>query len=305
MAMRRKWITVPVSLIVAAAAIYGIAAFSARPASNHAFFSAEAPRAQVIAHRGGAGLRPENTLAAFSHALAIGADVLEMDVQLTADGTIVCMHDRTVDRTTNGRGRVDAMSLNELQELDAGHRWSRDGGRTYPFRGKGIRAPALEEVFARFPGARMNIEMKYAGPALAQPLCALIRRAGMSQRVLIASMDEAAVAAFRKACPEVATSMSRSEAQLFFGMQLISLDATYSPPVRALQIPDRLGSEIIATAGLITAAHRRNLKVHVWTVNEVTRMRELIRIGVDGIISDRPDELVRLVRRTGATAQQR
>ncbi len=305
MAMRRKWITVPVSLILAAAAVYGIAAFSARPASNHAFFAAEEPRTQVIAHRGGAGLRPENTLAAFSHAVAIGADVLEMDVQLTADGTIVCMHDRTVDRTTNGRGRVDAMSLSELQALDAGYRWSRDGGRTYPFRDKGIHAPTLGEVFTRFPDARMNIEMKYAGPALAQPLCALVRHTGMTRRVLVASMDEAAVSAFRQECPEDATSMSRSEAQLFFGMQLVSLDATYSPPVRALQIPDRLGGEIIVTAGLLAAAHGRNLKVHVWTVNDVARMQELIRLGVDGIISDRPDQLVRLVRRTGATAQQR
>jgi len=88
-------------------------------------------------------------------------------------------------------------------------------------------------------------------------------------------------------------------------MQLVSLDATYTPPVRALQIPDRLGGEIIATAGLIAAAHGRNLKVHVWTVNDVARMQELIHLGVDGIISDRPDQLVRLVRRSGATAQQR
>jgi glycerophosphoryl diester phosphodiesterase len=297
MAMRRKWITVPASLAVAATAIYGLAAFSARPAPDQPFFASEAPRTQVIAHRGGAGVRPENTLSAFSHAVEIGADVLEMDVQRTADGAIVCMHDRTVERTTDGSGRVDSMTLSQLQKLDAGYHWSRDGGRIHPFRGTGIRVPTLEEVFTRFPTVRMNIEMKYGGPALAQPLCALIRHHGMSQRVLIASMDEAAIAAFRQACPEVATSMSRSEAQLFFGMQLVSLDATYSPPVRALQIPDRLGGEVIATAGLIAAAHRRNLKVHVWTVNDVARMEELIRRGIDGIITDRPDELAPLVRR--------
>ncbi len=290
-------------LIASAVAIYGIAAFSARPAANHPFFAAEAPRTQVIAHRGGAGVRPENTLAAFSHAVEIGADVLEMDVQRTADGAIVCMHDRTVERTTNGSGRVDSMTLGELQKLDAGYHWSRDGGRIHPFRGTGIRVPTLEEVFRRFPTARMNIEMKYGGPTLAQSLCALVRRAGMSRRVLVASMDEAAVAAFRQACPEVATSMTRGEAQLFFGMQLVSLDATYTPPVRALQIPDRLGGEVIATAGFIAAAHRRNLKVHVWTVNDIARMKELIRLGIDGIITDRPDELVPLVRRGGRLAR--
>jgi len=303
--MRRKWLSVPLFVIVAAAAIYGLAAFSARPASNHLFFAAEKPGTQVIAHRGGAGLRPENTLEAFSYAVEIGTDVLEMDVQSTAEGEIVCMHDRTVDRTTDGHGSVAAFTLHELRKLDAGHNWSSDGGRTHPFRGKGIRVPTLEAVFKRFPTVRMNIEMKHAGPALAQPLCALVRRSGMHERVLVASMNEAAVTAFREACPEVATSMSRSEAQLFFGIQLVSLDAAYSPPVRALQIPDRLGDEIIATAGLIAAAHRRNLKVHVWTVNEARRMAELVRIGVDGIITDRPDQLLDLVRRAGTVAGTR
>ncbi|MDH3437917.1 MAG: glycerophosphodiester phosphodiesterase [Betaproteobacteria bacterium] len=295
----------PVLLIVATAAIYGVAAFSARPASNHFFFAAERPGTQVIAHRGGAGLRPENTLAAFSHAVEIGADILEMDVQRTADGAIVCLHDRAVDGTTDGRGRVETLTLDELRKLDAGHNWSANGGRTYPFRGKGIRVPTLEEVFTRFPTTRMNIEMKYAEPTMAQPLCSLIRRSGMEQRVLVASMNETAVMAFRQACPEVATSMSRSEAQLFFGIQLVSLDAVYTPPVRALQIPDRLGDDVIATAGFVAAAHRRNLKVHVWTVNDAARMAELVRIGVDGIITDRPDWLLRLVRRTGATPTNR
>ena len=303
--MFRKWLLLPLALIAAGAAAYGIAAFSARPAPNHAFFAAEEPRAQVIAHRGGAGVRPENTVAAFSHAVEIGADVLEMDVQRTADGAIVCLHDRTVDRTTDGRGRVDSLTWSELRKLDAGHNWSDDGGRTYPFRGKGVHVPTLEEVFTRFSSARMNIEMKHDGPGLAQPLCALIRHARMNQRVLIASMNEEAILAFRQACPEVATSMTRTEAQLFFGIQLVSLDAAYSPPVGALQIPDRLGGEIVATAGLIAAAHRRNLKVHVWTINDPARMEELIRIGVDGIITDRPDRLLELVRRTGATVSNK
>jgi glycerophosphoryl diester phosphodiesterase len=303
--MPRKWLLVPSCLVVAAAAIYGMAAFSARPAPDHPFFEADGPRTQVIAHRGGAGLRPENTLSAFSHAVDIGVDVLEMDVQRTADGAIVSMHDRTVERTTDGRGAVGELTLDELRRLDAGHNWTRDGGRTYPFRGKGIRVPALEEVFARFPTTRMNIEMKHAGPVLAQPLCALIRRSGMARRVLVASMNDAAVSAFRQVCPEVATSMSRSEAQLFFGLQRIRLEAAYTPPVRALQIPDRLGHNVVATAELVAAAHRRNLKVHVWTINEAGRMEELVQIGVDGIITDRPDRLADLVRRASSTVSNR
>lgn len=295
--MPRKWLFLPSSLIVAAVAIYGVAGFSARPAPNHPYFAAEKPGTQVIAHRGGGGLRPENTLAAFSHAVTIGADVLEMDVQGTADGAIVSIHDPTVDRTTEGKGRVDSFTLSALQKLDAGYNWSDDGGRTFPFRGKGIHVPTLDEVFTRFPAMRMIVEMKHVGPAFAQPLCALIRRFGMTEKVLVASMTEEALTAFRQACPEVATSMNAREARAFLGFHLVSLTTAYTPPAPALQVPDRLGENTIPTGQFVAAAHRRNLKVHVWTINNDERMRQLIEMGVDGIITDRPDRLLDLLRR--------
>ena len=106
----------------------GVAAMTARSAPNHPFFSGLNSGITVIAHRGGANLRPENTLVAFEHAVSIGADVLEMDLRATADGSIVVLHDATVDRTTDGQGRVDALTLAELQKLDAGYRWTSDGG---------------------------------------------------------------------------------------------------------------------------------------------------------------------------------
>jgi glycerophosphoryl diester phosphodiesterase len=245
-------------------------------------------------------LSPENTLTAFARAVAIGADVLEMDIRATADGAIVVIHDATVDRTTDGGGRVDSLMLGELRKLDAGHSWSNDGGRTHPFRGKGIRVPTLEEVFRQFPDQRMNIEMKRVEPVLAQPLCMLIRRTGMTQRVLIASMDVDTIEAFRRACPEVATSMSRREALVFFGLQRARLDAVYSPPVQALQVPYWFGESIVPTPEFIDAARRRNFRVHVWTINDDKRMRELIQIGVDGIVTDRPDRLLELLRRPGS-----
>jgi len=297
--MRSRWHITALFVVIAAAA-FGIATVIARPAPDHAWFSAGKPGPLVIAHRGGAGLRPENTLAAFSHAAAIGADVLEMDVRATADGAIVCMHDATVDRTTDGHGRVDSFTLTELRKLDAGHNWSGDGGRSFPFRGKDIRVPALEEVFARFPATRMIIEIKDAGISLAPPLCALIRRYGMTEKALVASRIEDAVTAFREACPEVATSASRREAWTFFGLHLARLEAVHSPRVPGLFIPDRLGDSIIPTRRLVDAAHRRNLKVHVWTISDEGRMRQLIQIGVDGIITDRPDRLLNLLRRPGA-----
>lgn len=295
--MRHKWPLVSLFLAVVVTAAYATVTGFARPAPDHHFFEADRAGTQVIAHRGGAGLRPENTLLALEHAVEIGADILEIDVQLTADGAMVLMHDRSVDRTTDGHGPVAALSLRELRKLDAGYRWSDNGGRTYPFRGKGVRVPMLEEVLERLPAARLNIEMKHAVPALAGPLCALIRGTGAARRVLVASMNEPAIVAFRETCPEVATSMSRSEAWFFFGAQLVSLEAAYTPPVRALQIPYRLGDNVIATSALIAAAHRRNLKVHVWTINDVARMNELIRSGVDGIVTDRPDSLLALLPR--------
>jgi glycerophosphoryl diester phosphodiesterase len=301
MPMLPTWLIGTLAVAVTAGAAVGVLAVTARPAPDHPYFATENPRVQVIAHRGGAGLRPENTLAAFAHAVAVGADVLEMDVQPAADGAIVVIHDATVDRTTGGRGRVDSFTLGELRKLDAGHNWSNDGGRTHPYRGKGIRIPTLEEVFSGFPATRMILEMKHGGAALARPLCELIRRARMEAKALVASMNVDAVASFRSACPEVLTAMNATEARIFHGAHLAGLEFIYSPPVMALLVPDRLRGEIITTAALVQAARRRNLRVHVWTINEQQRMRELLQIGVAGIITDRPDRLVELLGRPGAS----
>lgn len=283
--------------VVVAAAGYGVAALLAERAREHRFFAA-APKVLVIAHRGGSYLRPENTLEAFSNAVAIGADVLEMDVRSTADGTLVVIHDATADRTTDRSGPVDAMKLDQLQQLDAGFRWSPDGGKTFPFRGAGVRVPTLAEVFSRFPSMRMNIEIKNPpGIAIARPLCGLIRSHRLTERVLVASMSDEAIAAFRGACPEIATSLAASEARTFVYASYAWLSSACTPRGVALQIPDRLRDRSIATPGLVDAAHGRNLKIHAWTVNDEARMRELAAIGIDGIITDRPDVLARILGR--------
>jgi len=157
------------ALLATGAVAYGVLAALAEPAPRHPFFDA-ARTPEVIAHRGGAALRPENTLAAFLHAVEVGADILEMDLRVTADREIVVMHDATVERTTDGRGAVAALTLAELRKLDAGYRWTPDGGASFPYRGRGIRAPALEEVFRRLPNARMNLEMKQFDAAQARAL---------------------------------------------------------------------------------------------------------------------------------------
>jgi len=289
-----KWIAACLSAVAAVVALLAVALFTSRPVADHPFFAGES-RTQVIAHRGGSGLRPENTLAAFSHAAELGVDVLEMDVRLTSDAAIVVVHDATFDRTTDGTGSVEALPLAKLRELDAGYRWSIDGGKTYPFRGAGVRIPTLDEVFERFPQKRMNVEMKSMESMLPQLLCALIRKRGMSSKILIASFHSETTVAFRKECPEVATSMSAGEARMFFAMHLAAIGSAYSPSASALQIPYRIGERIIATPELLQGAHRRNLKTHVWTINDEARMRELIAANISGIITDRPDVLLKVL----------
>ena len=241
------------------------------PAPGHAFFRDEKPGVQVIAHRGGAGLRPENTLAAFQHAAQLGADVLEMDLRVAADGA----------------GAVASLKLAELKRLDAGYRWSPDGGATFPYRGRGVRVPALEEVFERLAAARMVLEMKQFAPPSVAALCGLIRRAGMQRKVLVASFDGDALAGFRGACPEVATSMSPLEARLF-----VTLFGLYTPAVPALQIPDRMRDTVLVTPELLARARGKNMKLHAFTVNDDARLRELARMGVDGVMTDWPDRLL-------------
>jgi glycerophosphoryl diester phosphodiesterase len=234
---------------------------------------------------------------------ALGADVLEMDLRAAGDGTLVIIHDETVDRTTDGSGRVDRMTLAKLKELDAGYRWTPDGGNTFPFRGQGVTIPTLEEVFRRFPDKRMNLEIKPSNPSLIEPLVALIRKYGKNDHVLVASFDDAMIAAFRRAYPEVATSAARGEAWDFYLLSLLRLEATCSAPAEALQLPERHGRLHILTPHLLAAAHRRNVQVHVWPVNETEDMKRLLRLQVDGIITGHPNRLLGLLGRQPRPAE--
>lgn len=290
--MRRVFFAAAGALGLLGAGVAAFMALVARPALPHPYFEGEQARVQVIAHRGGSHLRPENTLQAFAHALELGADILETDVRATADGEIVCLHDATVERTTDGAGPVASLTLAELRRLDAGYRWSQDGV-SYPFRGKGITVPSLAEVLRALPRARLVVEMKPAEPAFAESLCALIRRQGAARRVLVASFAHEPMRAFRAACPEVATSLSAREAGVFHALYRWGLAALYPAPAPALQIPARLRDTELATPELLASARGRNFRVHVWTVNDEERMVRLARLGVHGIMTDRPDQLLR------------
>ena len=280
--------------------LYGTLAWRAQPVPAHPFFTQQ-DGVMVIAHQGGEWLRPSNTLVAFDHAVELGVDVLEMDIHQTKDGVIVLMHDDTVDRTTDGSGAIKEMSFDEIRALDAGYYWTDDDGATYPYRGQGIQVPTLEELFQRYPDIRMNIEIKQETPSMVRPFCQLIHDYNMQDKLLVATFHKATVEEFRADCPDVITSMVEPEIQLFFGLNAAYLGALFQAPGTAFQVPTTSSLPVIGEVDVITerfvrVAHSHNIQVHAWTINDPAEMERLIALGVDGIITDRPDLLLDVTR---------
>jgi glycerophosphoryl diester phosphodiesterase len=246
----------------------------------------------LIAHRGGSLLAPENTLLAFRRAVDWWrADILELDVHATRDGEVVVIHDPTVDRTTDGAGRVEEMTLAQVQALDAGYRFTPDGGKTFPFRGRGVGIPTLREVLAELPGARVNVELK-AGAAQ-EEVWRAVHEAKAAERALIATAKLPYRARFAGYAGP--TSASAEEMRTFLAMLATRTTALFRAPVDAFQIPERARGRQVVTPRLVARAHRHNVRVHVWTVDAVDDMHRLLDWGVDGIISDRPDRLARVL----------
>lgn len=267
------------------------------PAPSRPVFAQLTKKPLVFAHRGGGGHFPENTLEAFRYSHEMGVDVLELDVHGTADGQLVVFHDSKVDRTTDGTGKISQFTLEELKKLDAGFRFSKDGGATFPFRGKGVKISTLDEVFDAFPKQTFNVEPKQAEPSIVGAMCETIRRRSMTDHVIVGSFRQAAIDEFRSMCPEVATAATPSEAISFFAFYRSGLSGTYTPPMNALQIPRHLGWLDVVDREFIAAAHKMNLQVHVWTINDAETMRQLTEAGADGIMTDYPDVLIDLIKK--------
>jgi glycerophosphoryl diester phosphodiesterase len=269
----------------------------AEPAAEYPYFDqfSEDQYPLVIAHAG-SELYPTDTLYALKEYAAMGVDVLEMDLHMTADGEIILIHDDTVDRTTNGTGDVRQMTLTELQALDAGWYWTSDE-ENYPFRGLGITIPTLREVFETFPDYPMIMEIKQEEPSMAVPLCDLIREYGMADTVLVPSFNDAAIQAFRAACPEVATAAAHDEVFDFVVRGFLLMGGTISPEYQALQVPEKEGNIPVVTPLFLWFAHQRNVEVHIWTINEPAEMQRFIDMGVDGIMTDRTDLLLEILGR--------
>jgi glycerophosphoryl diester phosphodiesterase len=241
-------------------------------------------RGSVVAHRGSRILWPENTMLAFGSALDAGADHLETDLHATADGHLVCFHDHTVDRTTDGTGPVSRFDLAELRRLDAGYRHRLDGD--FPFRGRGIRVPTLGEVLATFPDIGVVVDLKEDG--LEELLVDVLDRTGAWDRVIVGSFSDARLARIR--------DLSRGRVTLSAGPNSIRLWWLRSRLRRpgpagfaALQVPPTWGGLVVVDRLLVEAAHSAGLAVHVWTVNHPSEMERLRSLGVDALITDRVD----------------
>jgi glycerophosphoryl diester phosphodiesterase len=240
----------------------------------------------AIAHRGSRLLWPENTMVAFSGAIALGYRHLETDLHLTRDGVLVCVHDHTLDRTTDGTGPVGGLTFEQLAGLDAGYRHQAAEGAVY--RGKGIRVPSLEEAVLAFPEVSFVVDLKAEN--LVAPLNDLIERLGLHDRLIVGSFSDRRLDEFRAvAGSRVATStgagLSRSwvmASRMGRGVRCEAL---------ALQLPRTSRGVRVIDRRLVQAAHSLGLQVHVWTVNKPAEMTELLDLGVDGIITDRPDLL--------------
>ena len=249
------------------------------------FFQRGRPR--VFAHRGGSALAPENTLAAFELGLRAGADGVELDVHLSADGVPVVVHDPTLDRTTDASGPVAARTAAELARVDAG--WHFPGGRgDFPFRRQGLGIPTLRDVLLRHRGVPIIIEMKIDSEAMGRRVADDIRAAGAEASACAAGYGRSSAAAVRRALPEAATSACHAEVRLAVYRSWAGWPVT-RPPFGGYQVPEYAGRIRIVSPRFIRHAHAAGLDVQVWTVDDEGDMRRLLGWGADALISNRPD----------------
>jgi glycerophosphoryl diester phosphodiesterase len=219
--------------------------------------------------------------------MAAGADGLELDVHLSADGVVVVFHDETLDRTTNASGPLSTHTAAELASVDAGY-WFADGSGLHPYRAQGVGVPTLSEVLARYRDIPIIIEMKPDSVAMGRALAAEVVAAGAVDRVCAAGFGARSLAAVRDACPAMATSASQLEVRLALYRSWAGC-----PPMRpaygGYQVPEHVGSLRVVSPRFIRHAHRAGLEVQLWTIDEAADMRRLLGWGADGLISNRPD----------------
>lgn len=274
-----------------------------RAGREHPYFRCPCPH--VLAHQGASGHAPSNTLVAFQRAREMGADILELDVHMSADGVVVVSHDATLDRHTNAQGALKERTWRALQKVDAGYRFSRDG-KTFPFRGKGVTIPSLEQVFKAFPTQRINIEIKQHKPPMVGALWSLLKKHKATQRVMVVSFRFDTLQAFRKvskgAVPTGASAVQGVRLMLAWWLGVegwlwrANIDAVQLPHLPAI---GESKSEPTTNRPFVDMIHRHHMVHHAWTVNDPKQMKVLLQRGVDGLITDYPDRAREVMQALG------
>jgi glycerophosphoryl diester phosphodiesterase len=267
---------------------------------GHPYFALPPP--WLVAHRGGSLLAPENTLVAFANAEAVGAVALETDVRLSRDGEVMVFHDEETTRLTGQPGTIEGRARAEIEALDAGFNFTPDGGRTFPFRGKGVTIPTLSALLERFPRLRVNVEAKGDEPELAEAIARVLRAARREGSVCVGAAARRQAARLRRLLPEYARFLCLAAAIPHALAAYGLFPASWAPggyDLAALSNPRVAGLPLISSR-LVSYFHARGMAVQIWTVDDEAEMRRLLAAGVDGIMSDRPDLLARVLQGRGA-----
>lgn len=247
----------------------------------------DSPRPLVFGHRGGAKLGPENTLVAFARGLAAGVDGFECDVRLSRDGVPVVIHDPTLDRTTDRTGPVSALTAADLAAVDATCRFAPLDASAAPPPKAGV--PRLSDLLETFRGPRLILEIKDEGPVVAEAVADAVREAGAADRVCIGSFHAPVLEHVRGYAPDLTTSASLPEAKGTLIRSWLRWPRLSRAPYRGFQVPEVSGRIRVATPSFVRQAHREHAMVQVWVVDTPEDASRLFDLGVDGIITDRPD----------------
>ena len=245
-------------------------------------------RPLVMAHRGDQTVSPENTLLALKNASLLEIDFIETDIRLTKDNELILFHDETLDRTSNVSGPLQNFTLDDLKNVDLGYRFTMDGEKTFPCRGKKWRVVPLRQAFELFPGIPFNLDIKNNEPHVPKMLADIISEFNREKSVLVGSFHHLQIKKFRELLPAVATAASPKEVRNFIYRQKLRLNKLIDPEYYALQVPIQRGNTKIVTPSFVKDAHERNIAVHVWVINDRPVMEWLINLGVDGIFTDDP-----------------
>lgn len=288
-------------------ACVGLSCFSCKddeqePEAANPFLIKPGDATQNVAHRGGTRLYPENTLVAFDSAALLGVDVLEMDVHLTKDSVLVTIHDESVDRTCDTAGNVIDFTYDELKAFNFGYNFQATDG-SYPYRAHPVRIPRLEDILARHGNALMVIEIKdaaTAGMRAADKLLALLRQYDMQKKVAVFSFSDDVMDYFHSINTEgICTGASLTDGLSFVLAVRANPDTTLAVRAGMFAFPQVMLSVNLTSDTIIRAAHRHNVAIHYWTINDKNTMKTLIQKGADGVMTDRPDLMKEALQELG------